>query len=325
MSPSELKYGIIGCGDVVERKSGPSIQLAERSEIAGAMRRDREKARSYAEANHVPIWSDDAQDVIEHADVNIVYVATPPSSHLEYVLAAGRAGKHVLCEKPMALNVGQCDEMIRACDEAGVELFVAYYRRFWPNLRAMKAILAEGRIGRAVQAYIEMGIPVAYGEARWHETPEISGGGHFVDVGSHRLDAMVFLLGDVEEARGVATTFDEGVRVEQTISLTVKFSSGAQLSATGDYYSGRKLDAFRIVGTQGAIVAEQFDGVRFTVETEQGSEALAFDKPPAPHLGLMRHIEAVVLDGATNEASGRDGRMTDLILDRALRKNLGLI
>ena len=323
---TSLNYGIIGCGNVVERKSGPSIQLAPRSRIVGAMRRDGQKAQAYAETNDVAVWSDDAQDIIEHPDVNIVYVATPPSSHMEYIIAAARAGKHVLCEKPMALNAAQCDRMIAACDDAGVQLFVAYFRRFWPNLLAMKQLIDDGRIGTPMHGHIEIAKPIKYGKFLWHETPEISGGGHFVDVGSHRLDGMVYLLGDVAEARGVVTVFDESVRVEQAVTMAVKFISGVQLSVTGDYYSGKKMDVFRIVGAKGVIEAEHFDGHSFTLKTWEGeSEEFSFDEPAAPHVGLIAHIESALLDGAANESSGRDGRITDFILDEALRKPLGIL
>ena len=143
-----LGWGIIGCGDVVERKSGPSIEQAGRSRIVAVMRRDGEQARAFAERHGVPEWTAEAEEVLSHPDVDIVYVAPPPSSHEEYVLAAARRGKPVLVEKPMGLNAGQARRMIAACDEAGVELFVAYYRRFQPHVRKMRALIDEGRIGR---------------------------------------------------------------------------------------------------------------------------------------------------------------------------------
>src|SRR5690349_18239861 len=117
-----IRWGIIGCGDVTEIKSGPGFQKAEGSELVAVMRRDAAKARDYAERHKVPRWYSDADALLADRDVDAVYVATPTSSHKEYVLKAARAGKPVLVEKPMAASVGDCEAMIAACREAGVPL-----------------------------------------------------------------------------------------------------------------------------------------------------------------------------------------------------------
>ena len=318
----KLRWGIIGCGDVVERKSGPSIEATGRSRIMAVMRRDEARARSFAEAHRVPVWTNDARAVVTHPDVDIVYVATPPHVHEKYVQAAASAGKHVLVEKPMGLNATEAERMIAACDGAGVEFFVSYYRRFQPDVQEMRKIIEQGRIGEPVQAFIDLAKPVRGRDFGWRERPQIGGGGHFVDVGCHRLDVMVFLLGDVTDVKGVSTTFDKTCRVEQTVSVCVKFASGAQCVATGDYYSGRKADRLEIVGTAGALRMNSLDSYAFTLATDRGEEKFTFEKLPAPHFGLMRHIEDVLAGNAKNQCSGRDGLMTEIILDEAVRKQL---
>ncbi len=155
-----LNWGIIGAGNVVEHKSGPSIALAKRSTIAAVMRRDHAKAEQYAAANDIPIATDDAKAILRNRDIDIVYIATPPVDHEHYVLAAARAGKHVLVEKPMALDSAQARRMVQACDKAGVRLFVAYYRRFYPQVQAMKRIIDEGGIGMPMAVSIEIAMPM---------------------------------------------------------------------------------------------------------------------------------------------------------------------
>ena len=177
-----LRWGIIGCGDVVERKSGPSIAQTGGSRIVAVMRREIDKARPFAEANDVAVCTADPGEIVAHPDLDIVYVATPPSSHLEYVLAAAQAGKHVLVEKPMGMSAAQDREMIAACAEAGVELFVAYYRRFPPHVLKMKEVIDSGAIGRPVAAEIDFAQPPSGWDPGWRIQPEISGGGLFVDV-----------------------------------------------------------------------------------------------------------------------------------------------
>lgn len=312
---NELRWGIIGCGDVVERKSGPSIQAAGRSRIVAVMRRDAAKAREYAHRHGVPFWTDRAQEVIDRPEVNIVYVATPPDSHEEYVLAAARAGTPVLVEKPMALNAAQAERMAAACEKAGVPLFISYYQRFQPRVLKLRELIRTGRIGRPVQAFVHLsGKPSPRPLGWWRETPEISGGGLFADVGTHQLDNMIFLLGEVEEARGVASAFDPRSRVEQAVAVCVRFAGGAQCIATGDFLSGREAPRFDVIGTEGVL---RYSG-SIRLITDAGEER--FDPPweDPQHVGLIRHIEAVLLDGATNEADGRNGAAVERILDCVL-------
>ena len=317
-----LRWGIIGCGDVVERKSGPSIRQTGGSSIVAVMRRDGEKARQYAENHGIPLWTNRASEVIENPDVDIVYVATPPSSHLEYVLAASAAGKHVLVEKPMAMSADQARKMIAACDSSKVHLFVAYYRRFYPHVQEMKRLIEGSVIGVPVQSFIDIAADTSGELFSWRDDPAISGGGRFVDTGSHRLDAMLYLLGEIGEIHGLATTFDETSRVEQTVSLCVKFESGAQCSVTGDFFSGRTADRFVIVGTRGTITSDPLDGHAFRLDSGDGTKDFAYESFAAPHLGLIRHIERVVAGEAENECSGRDGMQTEIILDKAVRRNI---
>ena len=317
---TELRWGVVGCGDVVEHKSGPAIAVAQRSRMVVAMRRDAAAARDFARRHGVASWTDDAQQVIAGDAVDLVYVATPPSSHLHYVRAAAAAGKHVLVEKPMALSAAEGREMVAACAAGGVELFVAYYRRFQPHVLRMRSLLAEGAIGRPVQGTIEIAVGGlarrrAAGRQEWRDDPAIAGGGGFVDMGSHRIDLLVWLLGPVAAAHAVAARYHPDLAVEQTAAAVMRMESGALCSASGDFHTGREADRFVIAGEGGSISADPLDGHAFTLTTEQGTEELRFRPFPAPHLGLVRHLEAVLLDGAANQVSGSEGVVTETVLD----------
>ena len=319
-----LGWGVIGCGDVLEHKSGPSIVHAERSDMVLVMRRNGAAAQDFARRFGVAAWTDAADQVIAGDGVDLVYVATPPSSHLEYVRAAAAAGKHVLVEKPMAMNAAEGREMVAACAAAGVELFVAYYRRFQPHVLRMRALLAEGAIGRPIQGRFDIAGAssarrLAAGRREWRDDPAISGGGAFIDMGSHRIDLMVWLLGPVATAQGVAARFHPDLEVEQTAAAVMQMESGALCSVTGDFHTGREADRFVIGGEDGCIIADPLDGHAFNLASASGTQELSFTPFPAPHLGLVRHIEAVLLDGVDNQIPGSDGVLTETVLDQVRR------
>jgi len=316
-----LKWGIIGCGDVVARKSGPAIRATGGSRITAVMRRDGTKARAYAEANEIPLATDDASIVLNHPEVDIVYVATPPYAHAEYVVGAAEAGKHVLVEKPMGMSADQARRMIAACQQAGRELFVAYYRRFQEHVMKMRELVRGGAVGTPVQAFIDLAKPVRRGVAGdWRERVAISGGGHFVDVGSHRLDLMVYLFGAVKSACGVAGGYAKAGSAERVVSLCAEFECGVQLAATGDYVSGRRADLLRVIGTGGEVRMDSVDSYAVTAVGEGGEKRFEFEKRDDHHVGLIHHIEAVLERGAENGCSGREGLQTEIILDEAVRK-----
>jgi len=147
MQIKRIRWGMIGCGEVTEVKSGPAFQKAKRSELVAVMRRNAAKAADYARRHDIPRWYDDAEALIRDPAVDAVYIATPPVFHKQYVLQIARAGKPIYVEKPMAMNYAECLEMIAACADAGVPLFVAYYRRALPRFLKIRELLSENAIG----------------------------------------------------------------------------------------------------------------------------------------------------------------------------------
>ena len=150
----KIRWGIIGCGDVTEKKSGPAFQKADNSELVAVMRRNGKLAEDYAKRHNVPRWYNDADKLINDPKVNAIYISTPPDSHLKYTLDAAEAGKPVYVEKPMALNYSECQKMIEACVNAKVQLFVAYYRRALPYFLKIKSLLDGGAIGKILSVNI---------------------------------------------------------------------------------------------------------------------------------------------------------------------------
>jgi predicted dehydrogenase len=191
---------MIGCRDVAEVKSGPGFQNASGSTLLAVMRRDLDKARDFARRHRVPRVHATATDLIGDADVDAVYIATPPVSHCELALAAARARKPCLVEKPMAMNHAECARMLEAFEDAGVPLWVAFYRRALPRYLLVRDLLKENAMGRLTSVQVEVFDRLASRErARtWRFDPATAGGGLFLDVGSHCMDMVDFLAGPLQ-------------------------------------------------------------------------------------------------------------------------------
>lgn len=312
-----LRWGIIGCGDVVKRKSGPALLQAERSEIKAVMRRNLSKAQKYASEHKISVATDEPQKVIEDPEIDVLYVATPPNSHKKYAISGAKAGKDVVVEKPMGLDADEAKQMIGVCESEGVELFVAYYRRFYPQVQKFQDLLDKGEIGEPVQGYVRISFAPPE-DPGWREEPEISGGGWFVDVASHRLDLLTFLLGSVDRAHGVVTSFESGNHLEDAVTLSLKFDSGAQASVQGDFYTNRPADELYIHGTKGTLYTDDLTEPKVLLD-ERKQKKYEFESLPATHSGLVKHVEDVLLDEAPNKSSGEDGLVTEKVLDNAIR------
>jgi 1,5-anhydro-D-fructose reductase (1,5-anhydro-D-mannitol-forming) len=318
-----IGWGIIGCGNVTETKSGPGFQKARNSRLVAVMRRDAERARDYASRHGVPRWYDDAQALVADSGVDAVYVATPPSSHREYTLLAARAGKPVYVEKPMALNLAECEEMIAACREARVPLYVAYYRRALDRFLKVKQLVADGAIGevrlvritlsqRATPEEIEGNLP-------WRVIPLIAGGGRFVDLASHMLDFLDDALGPISTVKGIAGNQAGYFDAEDTVTASFAFESGVQGVGSWCFVGSESTDHTEIVGTKGTIGYATFDASPVTLVAED--EAREFPIPVPPHIQqplIQTVVDALNGEGecpSTGESGARTTRVMDAILD----------
>jgi predicted dehydrogenase len=316
-----VRWGIIGVGNVTERKSGPGFQQAERSELVAVMRRDGELAADYARRNNVPRWYDDADELINDPEVDAVYVATPPDSHREYVVRVAQAGKPVYVEKPMARTALECEDMISACDEAGVNLFVAYYRRAMPRFVTVKELLDSGRIGqlRTVSVRNERPAPVgAADDEGWRVDPEISGGGHFVDLGSHILDLLDWLVGPVTHAAGIATNRGGRYRAEDLVTGVFSFRSGVAGVGVWNYDSFQNKDQVEIIGTAGALRFSCFADEPLRLLTADGVEPIEAPYPETVQLPLIQTVVNALTGHGESPSDGHSAVRTARVIDALL-------
>jgi predicted dehydrogenase len=248
-----IRWGIIGCGDVTEVKSGPGFQKATGSSLVAVMRRDSAKAEDYARRHGVPKVHRHADDLIADSEVDAVYIATTPSSHCDLALRVANARKPCLVEKPMALNHGDCQQMVAAFRRSEVPLWVAYYRRALPRFLLVRDLLNGGAIGRLTSVDVEVTQPLATGEkaSNWRFDPKIAGAGLLFDLGSHSLDLVDFLAGQIRRVAGFAANTGGAYAAEDVTVASFLVDGGVPGTGLWNFNAGGATDRIRFVGSDG--------------------------------------------------------------------------
>jgi len=328
-----IHWGIIGCGDVTEVKSGPGFQKATNSALVAVMRRDGAKAADYAKRHDVPRWYDDAAKLIADPDVDAVYIATPPHLHEAYTMQVAAAGKPVYVEKPMARTFAECQRMVSACMSAGVPLFVAYYRRCLPRFVKVKELLDSGAIGEVRFVSITYYGPPAPDETNadksklpWRVSVDVAGGGKFVDLASHTLDLLDHFFGPVAfssaggRAKNQAGLYD----AEDIVAADFEFKSGVVATGVWCFSASSHKDQVEIVGSRGTLSFPTFANEPVRLTTPAGTQEFSIDHPPHVQQPL---IQTVVdeLNGAsrcpsTGATAARTNRAMDAMLKSWRRK-----
>lgn len=318
-----VRWGIIGCGDVTEVKSGPGFQKAERSRLMAVMRRDGARAEDYAKRHGVARWYDRADALIADPEVDAVYIATPPDAHLECALKAAAAGKPAYVEKPMARNTAECDAMLGAFAGAGVPLYIAYYRRRLPRFLLVKDLLSQRTIGEITGLHYFLSEPFHRRSGGWRTNPATAGAGHFLDLGSHVLDLMDYFFGPLDEIAGRAANLASDYAVEDTVAMSFKTALGIPGVALWNFASNNRRDAFRVSGTDGQIEFSVFENAPVRLETAQGVQTFERDHPPHVQQPLIQSVVDDLLGRGTCPSTGDSGRRTSRVMDAVLEGYYG--
>jgi predicted dehydrogenase len=313
-----IRWGLLGCGDIATKRVADAMLADPRSTLQAACRRDGAALEQFAARFQVPHTTTVAEDLIARDDVQAVYIATPVDLHCEQTLAAAQAGKHVLVEKPMALDVEQCRQMIEACDAAGVQLGVAYYRRFYPAVRRVAELLREGVLGRPLSILATTGNPLRFPSDDWRVVRSRGGGGPLMDIGSHRLDLFLMLLGAPRRVRAACGESPD-YESEQTATLLVEYPQGCH-GVLQCYFGTRDTpDRLEVIGTEGRVTIEDLNAGRLQVVTAAGSGDE--DHPPEEnvHAPLVRDFSEAVITGRVPRVTGQIGLATNRVIADAYR------
>ncbi|WP_257659090.1 Gfo/Idh/MocA family protein [Parapedobacter lycopersici] len=317
----KLNWGIIGCGDVTEVKSGPAFNRVERSALVAVMRRNAEKARDYAMRHGVPRWYDNGYDLINDPEVNAIYVATPPLYHEAYTIAALLAGKPVYVEKPMTMTAASAIQMRQASEQTGIKLTVAHYRRGLPFFNEIKRELASGAIGEVRLVNLHMLQPlqsdmIARSAENWRVDPNISGGGLFHDLAPHQLDLMLYFFGDPTYASGIALNQGKQYAADDAVAAAIQFQSGVLFNGLWSFTvpPEETKDLCEIIGTEGKLSFPVF-GREYTLHKGGKTDRFVFDHGPHIQQPMIERVVAHFLDGAPNPCTAADGVKVMQLMD----------
>ncbi|WP_077046131.1 Gfo/Idh/MocA family protein [Pseudomonas sp. KK4] len=318
-----IRWGMIGCGSVAERKSGPAFYKVPGSALVAVMGRRLEAVSDYAARHGIARVYTDVDALINDPQVDAVYIATPPDSHQAYALKVAAAGKHCCAEKPMSLNAGQSREMHKAFADAGLHLFVSYYRRSLPRFQQVRQWLADGRIGEVRHmswTLTKQASPVDLsGSNNWRTDPTIAGGGYFADLASHGLDLFQYLLGDIVEVAGLTARQAGLYAAEDAVSATWRFAGGALGMGCWNFVADRREDRVEIIGSLGRIGFSVFDEHPVQLHAD---EHLSLTIGNHEHiqwhhvLGMNAHIRGE----AQHPAVAEQALKTDWVMDQILNR-----
>lgn len=322
MNMKKITFGIIGCGNVTEVKSGPAFQKLPSTKLKWVMRRNMEKVKDYARRHQVKHYTIDYKDILTDDEVDAVYIATPPHMHKFYTLEAARHKKDVYVEKPMALSVEDAKEMMSVCREEGVKLFVAYYRRGQSKFRKVKELLEGDEIGeiRSFSYQYASPVPELNPDRPWLYKKEFAGGGKLYDVGSHMIDLIIFLFGDVKYAAGFSSNQSEVLEVEDNTSGMIVFNNGVQGTLQMTFNGNEDEDVLTVVGERGTLKFGIMNTEPVRIIKDGKEQELVF--PDLEHVQMP--LISLVADAMSGEgdldATGLYGLKTQEVLE-AFRDN----
>jgi len=321
-----INWGIIGCGNVTEVKSGPAFNKVGDSRLLAVMRRNKKLAEDYAARHNVPKVYSSASDLINDSEINAVYVATPPASHAEYAIEVIKAGKPVYIEKPMAANYAECQKINKSAEKYNVPVFLAYYRRTLPGFLLVKDLIEKGSIGNVrcvmIQLFKAPSEDEKTGKLSWRVNPEISGAGHFFDLGSHQLDYLDYVFGPIQKVRSIVT--NQGGFYEAEDYVSAEFTFNNNIVGTGVWcfnssvLNGR--DSIEIVGEKGSIKFTTYNFEPIVLTNGSGRQEFINERPEHVQFYLIQKIVRALHGSGESPSTGISGARTNKVMDDIVKE-----
>jgi predicted dehydrogenase len=317
---SVIRWGLIGCGDIAAKRVAAALAQGKGSALVAVARARADLAKGFAERHGATRWHADWKDLVRDDEVDAVYVATPVHLHAEQAVAAASSGKHVLCEKPMALDVAGCERMLAAARGHGVRLGVAYYRHHYPVVARLRQLIGSGEIGdpvlAQVQAFEAFDVPADHPRA-WFLRRAEAGGGPMADFGCHRIEVLLDLLGPVVEVHGFMDNLRFRDRdVEDTLVAHLRFRRGSIAVLSVTHAAHERRDTLEIFGTLGSAHASVLNEGDLRVVTSAGVREERHPPHPNLHQPLVEDFVAAVREGREPAVSGEVGLEVTRVLAR---------
>jgi len=317
-----INWGIIGCGDVTEKKSGPAFNKVPNSSLIAVMRRNAEKAADYALRHSVDHWYSDAGDLMKHDGINAIYIATPPSSHAGYAIEALSKGFNVYVEKPVTRNAAEARRISEAVKQyPNQKLTVAHYRRALSMFLEVKRLLENKLIGDVRTVQIRMwqsrkpALIADVGD-NWRVQPELSGGGYFHDLAPHQLDLMLFYFGEPDSYHGFSLNQSGATPADDHVCGEILFKNKVVVNGSWCFNvaENQTADTCEIVGAKGKITFPFF-GNYISWKTDDDEQTIKFNHPGHIQQPFIEKIVAYFNDEGPNPCSIDEAIMLMDIMD----------
>jgi predicted dehydrogenase len=306
-----VRWGLIGCGDIADKRVAPALVKSPGSSLHAVARAHASLAADFARRHGARRWHADWRELLQDPDVDAVYVATPVSLHVEQAVAAADAGKHILCEKPMALDASECERMISAARQNGVRLGVAYYRHHYPVVSRLRDLVTSGELGQPVHAVaeaFERFDPPADHPRAWLLKKALAGGGPMADFGCHRIEVLLDLLGPIERALGfTANVRFKNREVEDTCTAHLAFRSGAQAVVTVTHAASERRDRLSIFGTEGSAHVDELNAGLLRIVSPHGVDEESHPPHANLHQPLVEEFLAAIRENREPAVTGQIG------------------
>ena len=318
----KITWGIIGCGNVTEVKSGPAFNKVPNSCLLAVMRRDKLKAEDYAKRHHIKKWYSDAESLINDPEVNAIYIATPPDSHEAYTLASFKAGKPVYVEKPMALNSKEAERMQQASEKYDCKLSVAHYRRAQARFIEIKRIIDENILGKISSVNMSMALAPTLGLAEtWRVNPAISGGGLFHDLAPHQLDLMLYFFGEAVSIHGNSLNKSKSYHADDYAEAEILFRNNIEFKGVWDFNvrKEKEEDICEIKGENGTLRFGVFSDL-CELSLNGNTKSLKFEPLPHVQQPMIEQVVNYFLDKGPNPCSGSDALIVMKMIDKIVGK-----
>ena len=306
-----IRWGLIGCGDIAQKRVAPALSQSPQSELAAVSRANPDRLDEFADAFRVRRRFARWEELVQNEDIDAVYVATPVNLHAEQTIAAAEAGKHVLCEKPMAMNVAECDRMIAAADANGVKLGVAYYRQFYPVVKRVKEVIDSGEIGKPTVVQVdafEWMNPDPSDSRAWRLRPEIAGGGPMFEFGCHRIQLLLHLFGPIQTVSAITSNALFDREVDDTAVGSFEFANGIVATLTVSHAVMEPRDTFTVWGSEGSMHVKVLNEGDLIIRTRDNERSETHKPARNIHQPLIEDFVQALMDDRKPLVTGEIGR-----------------
>jgi predicted dehydrogenase len=319
---AKVRWGLIGCGDISRKRVAPALADLPQADLVAVNRARSELLGTFASEFGTRRTYQNWRELLKDDEIDAVYVATPVDLHAPMTIAAACSGKHVLCEKPMALSLEECDCMIQACRENAVHLGIAYYRHFYPVIQRTKQLISSGELGKVVLLQLnafEYFNPSPGDPRHWFIEKNRAGGGPMFDFGCHRIQVLLDIVGTVQKVKAFFGRIVFEREVEDTATAILRCEGEIQATITISHGAFEAQDTLSIFGSRGSIHVPVLNRGTMKIVTEKGEREETHPASPNFHEPLIKDFCEAIMRNRSPQVDGKLGREVNRILSDLYR------